>query len=63
VAYAVEKSGFYGRHEIVGDIAKPLFEGDARKAAAEAGGVLASDMNKLAQYGKVPLPAGDLIKW
>jgi hypothetical protein len=63
VAYAVEKSGFYGRHEIVTDIAAPLLEGQPRKAAAEAGGVFASDMNKLAQFGKVPLPAGDLVKW
>jgi hypothetical protein len=63
LAYAVKKSGFYGNDELVGDVLGGLVEGGPRKAVAEAGGVVASDIDKYLQYGKVPLPGGDLVKW
>ena len=63
LAYAIEKAGFYGQHELTKDVVGKLVEEGPVDAAAEAGGVVASDIRKYLEYGRVPMPLGDLVKW
>jgi hypothetical protein len=63
LAYAVKRSGLWGNDELVADVLGGLADGGPREALAEAGGVVASDVNKYAKWGSVPMPLGDLVKW
>jgi hypothetical protein len=62
VAYAFRKSGFFGRGEIVNDVAAGLIEGGPREAVAELTGVVGSDVNKGLKGWGWPQPGGDWIK-
>jgi hypothetical protein len=64
LAYAVRRAGFQGSDELALDVISPMLEGKPGEAAAEFGGVIASDARKVAKFGwgNFPLPLNDLTK-
>jgi hypothetical protein len=62
--YAVRRAGFQSNDELAIDVISPLLEGKPGEAAAELGGVVASDARKVAKYGwgNFPVPFNDLTK-
>jgi len=64
IAYAVERSGLYGRQELLLDIMQPLMAGKVPEAIAELAGPTAGDVRKLISYGpsSLNLPLGDATK-
>jgi hypothetical protein len=63
-AYALKRSGFQGKDELSLDVISPMLEGKSGEAAAELGGVVASDARKVAKFGwgNFPVPFDDLTK-
>ncbi len=64
IMYAIQRAGFYGRHELVYDIMEQLQKGDVPRAATEILGPASSDVRQIAQEGfqTKMLPAADLWK-
>jgi hypothetical protein len=62
--YAIRRSGFQGGDELAIDVISPMLEGKPGEAAAEFGGVIASDARKVAKFGwgNFPTPFQDLTK-
>jgi hypothetical protein len=62
IMYAVQRAGFYGRHELVYDIMEQLQKGDVPRAATEILGPAASDFRQIASDGfqQKMLPGADL---
>jgi hypothetical protein len=64
VLYAIERSGFYGQHEMITDVIRPLTEGEPGRAATEALGPVAGNIRRVTAYGldQMPYPTSDITR-